>query len=142
MTRPTPLDQLYAWHTNALRGHFAEDLPLEQDPQCGWFKRRLVKHGPFVPARIWMFQPIDEESGELVGDEVMFCEVNDKWADPELQWEWLCQEPITEAEFNYLTAAQAWAAEHAPDEPMANLRQPIDWMKVPTPTFEKDSHHE
>ena len=132
---PTSNEELYAWHKTALEDvalHFVPEPT--QEPQCGWFKLRLVKGGPFVPARIWMFQPI--EDGELVGDETFQCEVNGKFADAEDQWHWLCQNPITKAEFDYLTASLAWAADHAPDEPMANVRQPIDWQKVPTPVFE------
>lgn len=138
MSRPTPKETLLAWHANALLGVYGEPTTeFNENPECGWFKRRLVKDGPFVPARIWLYQPTDE-NGDLVGDEVMQCEVNGKYADPETQWSWLCGNPITEAEFNYLTASLAWSAEHAPDEPMANVSQKIDWLKVPTPTFQKD----
>ena len=115
-------------------GHLSEDLPVEDAPQPGWYKRRLVRGGPFVPARVWMFQPVDDE-GDLCGDEVLQCECNGKFADPELQWEWLRQTPITESDFNYLTAAIAWTKENAPDEPMANAREAVDWIKIPTPTF-------
>ena len=139
MSKPTPHAALYAWHTNALLGVLAEEpQAFNEDPECGWFKRRLVKGGPFVPARIWMYQPTDE-SGDLIGDEVMQCEVNGQFADPHAQWSWLCGEPITEQEFNYLTAALKWSAENAPNEPMANPRQPIDWLKVPTPPFERNT---
>lgn len=133
---PTPRAALYAWHTNALLGVLADEpQAFNETPECGWFKRRMVKGGPFVPARIWMYQPTDE-SGELVGDEVMNCEVNGKWADADQQWSWLCGNPITEQEFLYLTASLKWAEDHAPHEPMANIHQRIDWLKVPTPTFE------
>lgn len=114
-----------------------EPQAFTDEPHCGWFKRRLVKGGPFVPARIWTYQPTDDE-GDLVGDEVMQCEVNGAYADPVEAWSWICGNPITEADFNYLTAALKWSAEHAPDEPMANVKQKIDWLKVPTPTFEKE----
>lgn len=139
MSWPTSQKKLYAWHENALLGHFAEDLPIEDAPQCGWYKRRLVKAGFFVPARIWMLQPVDDCSGHLVGDEVLQCEVMGRAADPEMQWQWLLQNPITEANFNYLMANMAWAVQHAPHEPMANARQAVDWLKVPTPNFEQGS---
>jgi hypothetical protein len=137
MRLPTPKDELFAWWNNALLGHLAEDLPLEDAPQCGFFKRRLVRNGPFVPAKIWLYQPIGE-GGELEGDEKLQCEVNGKFADPELQWEWLRQNPITEAEYNYLVAAIDWTKENAPDQPMANERTAVDWNKIPTPTFTKE----
>jgi hypothetical protein len=137
MTRPTPEAELYRWHRNALLGVLADEpATFNEDPECGWFKRRLVKGGPWVPAKIWMVQPVDE-AGDLVADETLQAEVNGTWADPETVWSWICGNPITEQEFNYLTATLQWSADHAPDEPMANVYQKIDWLKVPTPTFEK-----
>ena len=137
MSKPTPHAVLYAWHSNALRGALAEDLPITEEPQCGWFKRRLIRGGLFVPARIWMYQPTDPETGDLVADEALQCEVGGRFADPEIQWPWLNGRPISEQEFNYLTALAGWTAEHAPGEPFANPRQPVDWLKVPTPSFER-----
>ena len=134
---PTSNDELYAWHKIALEDVALHLIPeVTQEPQCGVFKRRLVKGGPFVPCKIWMFQPTQD--GELVGDETFQCEVNGQYADAEDQWLWLCQNPITEAEYNYMVASLAWAAENAPDEPMANPRDKVDWTKVPVPQFEKE----
>lgn len=137
MTKPTPHDVLYGWWRDALndvRNH----LPVvanPDDPRPGWFKRRLVKNGVFVPARIWMFQWVDD-AGDLVGDEVLQCEVDGEYADPAEAWSWLCSNPITEAEFNHLTALRQWAAKHAPGEPYADPRKPVDWLNgVPTPNF-------
>lgn len=139
MTLPTSQQQLYAWHTQALddmRLHLA--ISVDGNPECGWFKCRYVKGGPFVPARIWMFQPIDDESGELVGDEILQAEINGKHADPIDKWSWICSHPITEAEYNYMVANIAWATEHAPDEPAAKPREAVDWTRVPTPQFNKE----
>lgn len=132
MRIPTPREQLYAWHTDAM-----DSLEPENDgtPRCGWFKRKLVKGGPFVPARIWMVQDVDHDTGELLSDELLQCEVNGAWADPEDAWSWLCGNPITEQEFRFLQASAGWSREHAPQEPMANPYQRVDWMAVPTPTF-------
>jgi hypothetical protein len=121
---------LLTWHRAALAG---DDTARTEDPQCGWFKRRLVKGGPWIPARIWLYQPI--EDGMLVGDAVMQCEVNGVYAEAEQQWTWICQNPIPEREFDYLTALISWTAEFAPDEPMANPQQAVDWSAVPIPTF-------
>lgn len=130
MSRPTSQEQLYAWHTQALED-VAHHLNPEvtQDPQVGWFKRRLVKAGPFVPARIWMFQPT--EDGELVGDETFQCEVNGKFADAEDQWLWLCQNPITEGEYNYMMAMSDHAVRNEPDHPAANPNAAINNLTSP-----------
>jgi len=133
---PTPAHVLYAWHRNALLGVFGEaPETFNEEPECGWFKTRLVKGGPWVPARIWMYQPIDEDTGELVGDEKLQCEVNGQHADADEVWSRLCGNPISEQEFNYMTATRRHAAFYEPDHPAANPRQPIDWLTAPIPQF-------
>lgn len=128
MRKPTPREQLYAWHWKALHG----SSPVNDGtPQCGWWKRKLVKGGVFVPARIWMFQDIDPDTGELLSDELLQCEVNGAWADPEDAWSWICSNPITEQEFRYLTARIEHAVRHEPEDPFADARKPIDLNKTP-----------
>lgn len=136
MREPTPIAVAFAWHRQAL-----EDMALglevtaTEEPQCGWFRRRMAKGGVQVPARIWLFQEIDADTGELLSDELMQCEVNGEYRDPHDEWTWLFGQPISEAEFSYLTERNRWAERYAPDEPAANPRQPVDWLKVPTPRF-------
>jgi hypothetical protein len=132
MRQPTPLDQAYAWHTAAMAG---DDRETNDDPQCGWYRRRLVKNGPWVPARIYLERDIDPESGELLGPEVMRCEVDGEQRNAEDQWSWLMSQPISEQEYDYLTATIEWSRTNAPSEPMANVYEPIDWLQVPTPQF-------
>lgn len=128
MRRPTASADAYAWHTAALAG---EEPVTDETPRCGWFKRRLVKGGPWVAAKIWMDQPIDPDTGELCGDETLQCEVAGRWADPEDAWTWLCANPITEQEFRYLTALAEHCARHEPSHPSANPRQAIDHLQTP-----------
>lgn len=137
MTMPTPRSIAYAWHEQAIGDLSLHlDLTVSLDPCCGWFKRRLVKGGPFVAARIWLDAQVDE-AGDLVSDEVMRCEVDGERRDPESEWSWLCGQPITESEFDWLSASVNWARAHSPGEPMANPREPVDWARVPTPDFER-----
>lgn len=132
--QPTPPEVAYRWYRQALDSTaFYEPIEAHSTPECGWFKRRLVKHGPFVPARIWLKVELDDDTGELIGDEVMLCEVDGQRRDAAEEWQWLCAHPISEAEFKYLSAAVAWSREHAPSEPMATPRQPVDWSRVPNP---------
>jgi hypothetical protein len=138
--RPTSHEQQYRWHSEMLKGALGDVVETVNDqPECGWFKRRLVKGGPFVPAKIWLVQFVDDD-GELLQDEFLQCEVNGQYAEPDDAWPWLCGNPISEAEFDYLTAATAYAADYAPDEPMANPYQAVDWLNVPTPVFERMPH--
>lgn len=138
MRAPTPREELYRWHANALLGAMGEDVEVHPDqPECGWFKRKLVKGGVFVPARIWIDADVDIGTGELLDPETMLCEVDGVRRDPLEEWQWLCGEPISEAEFNYLTALHVHAQEHEPHHPAANPRKPVDWLTAPLPTFSK-----
>lgn len=128
MRKPTPIDVLYDWHTRALAG---ENPAIDGSPMCGWYKRKLVKGGVFVPARIWMVQEVDPETGELLSDELLQCEVNGAFADPEDAWSWICANPITEAEFLYLTARIDYAQRNEPNDPMADPRKAIDMNRTP-----------
>lgn len=113
MRQPTPQTQLYSWHRDALDGL---KPVIREDAYCGWYKRKLVKGGPWIPARIWMEQPIDED-GYLTDDEVMRCEINGVMADPIDEFSWLANNPITEDEYRYLVRLRKWAdqnrTEHA-----------------------------
>ena len=138
---PTSPEVHLAWHRNALRGVCGDDLPVHgEDPQAGWFKCKMVKGGPWVPARIWLYQPCDEETEDLVGDEILQCEINGKFADVEQAWLRLCHNPITQQEFNFMTADAAWSETYAPHEPKANPRERVDWLLSPIPQFSKDQH--
>ncbi|MFT3987223.1 hypothetical protein [Aestuariivirga sp.] len=138
MRTPTPRDVLYRWHDNAMRGVMGNDAPVHPDtPECGWFKRKLVKGGVFVPARIWIDADIDIGTGELLSQEVMLCEVDGVRRDAQEEWQWLCNEPISEDEFLYMTALRAHAQANEPDHPAANPRRPVDWLAAPLPTFSK-----
>lgn len=128
MRQPTPHSDLYAWHSAALRGL---SPVIDGTPQCGWYKRKLVKGGVFVPARIWMVQEIDTATGELLSDELLQCEVNGSYADPEDAWTWICANPITEQEFRYLTARIDFAVRNEPNDAFADVRKPIDLNSTP-----------
>lgn len=104
------------------------------DPHAGFFKRRLVRGGPWVAARIWLEQDLDEETGELLSDPVWRCLVNGKPMDANDQWTWLCGHPITEKEFRLMTGTK--------DSPEARKREvealaKIDWSVLPPPMFER-----
>jgi len=115
MRQPTLLVRLYAWHRAALTGKV---VPIhEGEPQCGWFKTRMVKSGPFVPASITIQREVDE-NGELASDELLVCEVNGERRDPARAWLSICKNPISRAEYLELQDLQRrhpeMAATHAP----------------------------
>lgn len=113
--QPTPVSRLYAWHRAALAG---APVPIhEGEPHCGWYKTRLVKGGPFVPASISIVRDVDEH-GELTCDERMVCEINGEPRDPRRAWLSVCKRPISRAEYLELKDLQRrhpeMAATHAP----------------------------
>lgn len=131
---PTPLAVSLAWWREALAMPVYERVGIPDQPHAGFFQRRLVKGGPFVPARIWLHQDIGPD-GELLDDEALRCEINGEPADADEAWSYLCSAPISEAEFDYMTERGRWAAWYAPHEPAANPRRTIDWLTLPAPTF-------
>lgn len=121
--QPSTFSQLYAWHRKAV----ACQQPDTHDglPEAGWFKRRLIKGGPWVPVRIYLEQDIDVETGELASDEVLRIEVEGLDAgDPASHWTYL--RPISRAQFEHLMDYRLR------DTRMLDARQPIDLSEQPT----------
>jgi hypothetical protein len=129
MRRPTPLADQLAWHREALHGA-GKIVAAALEPQVGWYKRKLVSGGIHVPARIWIDQPVDDD-GLLIANEILCCEVNGEICNPFDAWPWIWNQPISEAEFNYMTAQREWAKEHWPSDPAANPRQRLSALTSP-----------
>lgn len=87
MRQPTPRRVLYAWHDAMMRGE--RPATHMDDPQCGWFKTRLVRGGPFVPAIIKVEREICAMTGELLDDERLVCLVDGERRDPARVWTYL-----------------------------------------------------
>lgn len=130
---PKPPDDRRAWWRAAVAG---ERPAITEDPEEGFYKRRLVKGGPWVPVQIWVEAERDE-AGDLLSDEVVKCTVDGVLVDVDSHWSYCCARPITEAEFDYLSRVSAHAKARAPREPLANPRRRIDPLKFPLPTFSK-----
>lgn len=112
----------------------AQPVRIIDAPQPGWFRMRLVKGGPTVPARIAYGPQRDPETGlELDRSWLWHGEINGQ-PDPNptpaptetVMRIWTSGAPITEAEHDYLAADRAWAAEFAPHLPEANPTRRID----------------
>lgn len=103
--QPTPISTLYAWHRAALAG--LRPPVHEGEPQCGWFKTRLAKGGPFVPAVIRLDRDIDPATGELASPERIVCEVNGQPRNAWDAWGSLCKSPISREEYRDLQDLQA-----------------------------------
>lgn len=92
MSAPT-----YDYWQNALAGNFG---PVhEGDPQPGFYRRRLVRNGPFVPVAIW-------NDGNA-----MLAKVSNDMVDAADLWSWVCDKPITHEEYNRVMAGGSWSDE-------------------------------
>lgn len=111
--QPTRPKEAFAWWNSALRNPRAPRH--EGEPQAGYYKRRMVKNGPWVPLRIRLVQVIDRDSGELCEPERFEADQDGATFNPEPIWTH-CR-PISTAEFHDLTARQSglplMAATHA-----------------------------
>lgn len=123
MRKPSSFLQLYAWHTAAVSGR--EPPTHDGIPQCGWYKTKLTKDGPWVPARIFIERDICPNTNELLGPETIGFEVDGLRADdPEGRWTWLT--PITQAEFEHLTDYRLRSPH------MADAKGKVDLSSTPT----------
>lgn len=100
-------------------------------PVAGYYRRKLVKGGPWMPVRLWFGAPLDPETGEELDRSPRWqaMQGNDLIAgDAEIQsvWTSCCREPIDATEYHYLVADRQWCAENAPASPEANPTRPID----------------
>jgi hypothetical protein len=104
MRTPTPLEQQLAWWRANQNGIVHVD-----GPECGFFKRRLEAWSKtWIPARIYLQQEIDWETGELMEPESYRLEVfgrvlTDHW---EIWEAWQRLRPVTMDEWKWLTARQ------------------------------------
>lgn len=113
--KPRTEAELYRWHTDTLahiaaHGEKDRNRPRvsENDPQAGWFMRRLEKNGAYVPCRIWVEQGELDENGDVTRPAKWFCEVDGARRDVSREWSWLCARPITEDKYmDMLTGAFA-----------------------------------
>lgn len=110
-------------------------------PQAGFFKRRFVRGGPWVPVRLWFGAPNDpvtgeelerghrwqaEVRGELVTDETLVLEA----------WIACAGNPITEAEYDDMLNKIEHAETRDQRLPEYKPDQKVDLNKLP-PIFQR-----
>lgn len=114
MRHPTAAATLLAYWKAALAG---EAPPVHDGcPECGWYKTKLVKGGPWVAVRIFIDRYVDDETGELVSPEIYRAVVGGESRDPAPIWTFLTaisreeHERLEDARKNNLTMAATHAA--------------------------------
>ena len=96
-------------------------------PTPGFYAMRLVRNGPLCPVRIWFGPPHDPVTGEELDRSHRYqAELNGKPAEIDRVWPWCTKHQITETEYRYMLDVHTWATEHAPKEPEAQPRQPVN----------------
>ncbi|MGP9804064.1 hypothetical protein [Paracoccus sp. NSM] len=94
---------------------------IEDEPQPGFYKRRFVRGGPFVPVEIWLEQQIDPETGELTADEELRAVCNGERCNPYTVWSY-CR-AISLEEYDALTGARDAIADMAATHVSINLAE-------------------
>ncbi len=102
MIKPIIRQDLYQHWIDAVNG-LRPGVQLD-DPQCGYYKTRKVKNGPWLPIAIWCEQEFDDQNN-AAGDEYLVATLNGNPTDVIKIWEW-CR-PISEPVFKHLTNPQA-----------------------------------
>lgn len=114
MRRPIPDEELLSYHSRALSG---ERVPVfEDEPQSGWYRRRMVKNGPWVPVMIWLEQEVDD-AGDLCDEPRWTCLVDDEQADALDHWTRCAGKPILKATYDHMIADRRWMRQHDPSNP-------------------------
>lgn len=107
----------YVYWSNALAGNLG---PISDgDPQCGFYRRRLFKDGPFVPVAIW-------KDGEA-----LIALVDGKPVGAEDLWTWVCDKPITESEYHKVMGGGDWSDEPRKATVPSNMpADPFEALKI------------
>lgn len=117
--QPTDLNAAYSWWRRSVSGERV--ARIEDEPMPGYFKRRMVRGGPFVPVAIWLEQEIDPDTGELTAPEELRAIVNGQPIDPVRAW--FYARPISLAEYDAMTGLRDEIPEMAATHAAVNLAE-------------------
>lgn len=102
-----------------------------EEPIAGHYRMRLKSGGVLVGIRVWHGAPLDPDTGEEMDRGHRFqAHANGAYIDLDRVWPYCADDPITEAEYRYLTQRQEWARENAPSDPHATPHRRIDMMRA------------
>jgi len=102
MRQPTNQSEAYSHWRRRLKGELLNIYI--NDPECGYYKTRAWARGPYIPAKIWLEQEIDEH-GELATDEILKAEVGEQEWDAHEAWLRIAAKPISLTEWEMLLKA-------------------------------------
>lgn len=109
------------------------------DPKPGYFKTKLVRGGPLVPAEIRFGQdPEAPDRSPLWEALINGKHVRTPSPDPVQAGVfriWESATPISREEFRFLTDDTEWCLEHAPNDPQANPERRASTLSLPLNFF-------
>ena len=100
----------YTYYQSALSGIFG---PVhENDPQCGYYRMRRGRGGPWVPVAIWREVTGEDEITGISDSGKLVCLVDGLEKDPFEVWTWVCRYPVPYETY----VAVAERGEHWPED--------------------------
>ena len=107
----------YAFWRAALRG--GKQPVHESNPQCGFYKRRLVKDGEWLPIAFWRNK-----------DDQIVCCFEGKLVDPLEHWTFAAKYPVSEASYRHYIRNGHWPDDVA-QSPRSNMpSDPFEALKL------------
>jgi len=107
----------YEFWRAALRG--GKQAVQESNPQCGFYKRRLVKDGEWLPIAFWRNK-----------DDRIVCCFGGKLVDPVEHWTFAAKYPVSEAAYRHYIQKGHWP-DDSPDVPRSNMpSDPFEALKL------------
>ncbi len=123
----------YQFWRAALRGE--KQLVQETNPQCGFYKRRLAKDGPWLPIAFWRDK-----------DDRVVCCFEGKPVDPLVHWTFVAKFPVSETSYRHYIRNGSWPEDgpqapprsNMPSDPFEALRLEVEdkleqaqtWLKI------------
>src|SRR5271166_2724689 len=107
----------YAFWRAALRG--GRQPMQESNPQCGFYRRRIVKDGSWLPIAFWRNK-----------DDQIVCCFEGKLVDPIEHWTFAARYPVSETYYRHYIRSGHWPDE-GPEAPRSNLPgDPFEALKL------------
>lgn len=115
----------FAWYRDALAGK--RQLIYADQPQSGYFRRRLQKGGPFLPVGIWR----SSKTGQLVA------RIGDEAINPIDIWVYVADQPVPRDDAVYAFKNNEWPEHKPAAPPVADAPAPIGDNKPPSSITDK-----
>lgn len=92
---------VFSWWRSALEG--STDPINANEPQCGYYRKRDGKGGPWLPVAIWMH-----------AEQGMVCRVAGDMVQPDDVWTWVAKNPVRKEDAQIAFKTGAWPGDAPP----------------------------